>query len=58
MMGFTQREAIGIFIDKLIIFLSKNLIFHDRSKHIDTIYYFIRENINKREVVLKYVKSE
>jgi hypothetical protein len=31
-------------------------IFHDRSKHIDTRYHFIRECIVKKEVQLKFVK--
>ncbi|XP_070031829.1 secreted RxLR effector protein 161-like [Nicotiana tomentosiformis] len=32
-------------------------VYHDRRKHIDTMYHFIREFIAKKEVELKYVKS-
>lgn len=39
-----QEEATEIFLDnKLVLELAKNPIFHDRSKHIDTRYHFLRE---------------
>lgn len=37
--------------------LSKNLVFHKRSKHINIKYYFIRDCIAKKELELKYVKA-
>ncbi|KAH9672319.1 hypothetical protein KPL70_017676 [Citrus sinensis] len=40
------------------IALSKNPVFHDQSKHIDTRYHFIRECIARKEVQIKYVKSQ
>ena len=42
----SQVEATEIFFDnKSALALAKNPIFHDRSKHIDTRYHFIRECI-------------
>ncbi|KAL4368367.1 hypothetical protein GQ457_05G028310 [Hibiscus cannabinus] len=38
--------------------LAKNPVFHDRSKHIDTRYHFIREHIANKEVELKFVKTQ
>lgn len=38
--------------------LTKSLVFHDWSKHIDKRYYFIRECIFRKEVNLKYVKTQ
>ena len=39
-----QKEATKIFVDnKLALAFAKNLVFHDRSKHIDTIILF--ENV-------------
>ena len=38
--------------------LAKNSVYHNRSKHIDTRYQIIRECIAKKEVELKYVKSQ
>ena len=53
-----QGEATKIYIDnKSAQALAKNPVLHDRSKHIDTRYHFIREYIDKKEVELKYVKT-
>jgi hypothetical protein len=53
-----QEDATEIFVDnKSAIALVKNPVFHDRSKHIDTRYHFIRECIAKKEVQLKFVKT-
>ncbi|KAK8540598.1 hypothetical protein V6N13_027117 [Hibiscus sabdariffa] len=38
--------------------LAKNPVLHDRSKHIDTRYHFIREHIANKEVELKFVKTQ
>jgi intergrase/recombinase len=35
--------------------LSKNPIFHDKSKHIDIGYHFIRDKIQKGAVKLRYI---
>ncbi|XP_020577796.1 uncharacterized protein LOC110022962 [Phalaenopsis equestris] len=54
-----QEEAIKICIDnKSAIALAKNPVFHDRSKHIDMCYHYIRERIERREVQVQYVKSQ
>ncbi|XP_066323941.1 secreted RxLR effector protein 161-like [Miscanthus floridulus] len=49
-----KREgAVKIYIDsEFAIQLSKNPIFHDRSKHIDTRYHYIRECIEEGRVYL------
>ena len=54
-----QAKVIEIFVDnKSTIALAKNPVFHDRSKHIDTRYRFIRECIAIKEVQLEFVKSQ
>lgn len=58
-LSLAQEEPIEICVDnKSAIALSKNPVFHDRSKHIDTRYHFIREYIARKEVQIKYVKSQ
>lgn len=58
-LGVSQEEPIEIHVDnKSALALAKNPVFHDRSKHIDTRYHFIREIIAKKEVQLKYVTSQ
>lgn len=37
--------------------LAKNPVFHGRSKHIDVRYHFIRECVERGEVILKHVKT-
>lgn len=58
MLHMPQNDATTIFVDnKSTIALGKNPMFHDRSKHIDTKFHFIRECIEKKEVELTYVSS-
>ena len=38
--------------NKSTIALSKNHVFHKRTKHIDKRYHFIREMVNNREINL------
>ena len=44
--------------NKSAIALSKNHVFHKRTKHIDTRYHFIRELVNNREINLQHCRSE
>lgn len=51
-----EADAITLNIDnQSTITLSKNPIFHDRSKHIDTRYHYIRECIEEGKVKVKYI---
>lgn len=56
------RECIGpvvLYIDnKSTIDLAKNPVFHGRSKHIDVRYHFIRECIERGEIIVRHVSSE
>eukprot|EP00253_Pinus_taeda_P008997 PITA_08997 len=40
------------------IALSKNSVFHKRTKHIDTKFHFIRELVNNGEIVLQHCRAE
>ena len=54
-----QEEQILIFCDnKLAIALSINRVFHEKSKHIDTWYHFIREMIHNDEISVTFCKLE
>lgn len=44
--------------NKSAIVFAKNSVYHEKSKHIDTMYYFIREHANNNKVELHYVKSQ
>ena len=55
-------ESIGpvvLYIDnKSAIDLTKNPVFHGRSKHIDIRYHFIRECVERGDVIVKHVRTE
>lgn len=55
-------ENIGpvvLYVDnKSAIDLAKNPVFHGRSKHIDIRFHFIRECVDRGEVVLRHVSSD
>ena len=57
-LNLPQEEPTKIFVNnKSAIALAKNPVFHDRSKHIDTRYHYIRECVTKMDVQLEYVKT-
>ena len=52
-----QEEPTKVCVDnKSAIALAKNPVFHDRSKHIDIHYHYIRECITRKDVQIEYVK--
>ncbi|PKU80616.1 Retrovirus-related Pol polyprotein from transposon TNT 1-94 [Dendrobium catenatum] len=57
--GYSQGEATKIYVDNMsAIALSKNLVCHKRSKHIDVRFHYIRDQIKGKEVQVEYVKSQ
>ena len=38
--------------------MSKNLVFHDKSKHIEIKYHYIKDMVQRGEVKLMYVVTE
>lgn len=44
--------------NKSTISLCKNLVYHDRSKHIDTCYHYIRENMENGRIIVEHVTSQ
>ncbi|KAM1651788.1 hypothetical protein ACFX1X_004522 [Malus domestica] len=57
-LSMSQEEPTEIYVDKSAIALAKNPIFHNRSKHIDTRYHYVRECITRKDVQVEYVKSQ
>ena len=54
-----QEDATEIYVDnKSAIDLAKNPVYHDRSKHINTRYHFIRECITRKDVRVIHTRSE
>jgi len=54
-LGVEGNEATEIFCDNSsTIQLSKNLVFHGRSKHIAVRFHFLRDLVNDQIITLKY----
>ena len=49
---------ISFVIIRVVFKLTENLMFHDKSKHIEVTYHYIRDMIQKGAVNLKYVPIE
>ena len=58
-MGEKQEMATVLFCDnKSAISMSKNSVFHSRTKHINLKHHYIREAVEDEEVQIKHVKTE
>jgi hypothetical protein len=54
-----EEKPAKIYMDNsLAIVLVKNLVFYDKSKHIDTRFYYLRYCITDKEVEVKYMKTQ
>nr|GEY71424.1 ribonuclease H-like domain, reverse transcriptase, RNA-dependent DNA polymerase [Tanacetum cinerariifolium] len=55
----SQEEKVTIQVDnKSTIALTKNPVFHGRSKHIDMKYHFIRECVEREDIQVVFVSGE
>jgi len=58
-LGQEQARATMIFCDNSsAIALSKNSVFHKRTKHIDTRFHYIRELVSNGEIVLQHCRTQ
>eukprot|EP00253_Pinus_taeda_P003275 PITA_03275 len=58
-LGHEQEKATVIFCDnRSAIALSKNLVFHKRTKHIDTRFHYIKELVSNGEIVLEHCRTQ
>ncbi|KAL9260570.1 Copia protein-like protein [Drosera capensis] len=54
----TEPKPVTLLVDnKSVISLMKNPVFHSRSKHIETRYHFIRECVEKGQIMVKFVST-
>ena len=58
-LGQEQAKATVVYCDNSsAIALSKNSVFHKRTKHIDTRFHYIRELVNNGEIVLEHCRTQ
>lgn len=54
-----KPEMVKLFVDrKSTIALMKYPVFHGRSKHIETKFHFIRDCVERGQIVVEFVRSE
>ncbi|KAJ0978704.1 hypothetical protein J5N97_014178 [Dioscorea zingiberensis] len=58
MRGQAEEEVVLKVDNKSAISLCKNPVHHDRSKHVDTRYHFIRECVENGKIAIDYVATE
>ena len=56
--GQALRPTIIHYDNQSCIRLSKNPVFHDRSKHIEIRYHFIRDYVQRGVVELQYISTD
>jgi len=57
--GFNLDVPIKIYVDNVsAINLAKNVVFHQKTKHIDIRYHFLRDQVGKNMIKLEYCRSE
>eukprot|EP00253_Pinus_taeda_P008886 PITA_08886 len=57
-LGQEQAKRTVIFCDNSsAIALSKNSVFHKRTKHLDTRFHYIRELVNNGEIILQHCRT-
>jgi hypothetical protein len=55
----TESGAPKLLVDnQSAITLSKNPVFHERSKHIDVCYHYIRECVDKGRIIIDHTTTE
>ena len=53
-----KPRSVTLFVDnKSAIALMKNLVFHGRSKHIDTRFHIIRECVENGQIITEFVNT-
>ena len=58
-MNHPQIEATTIYCDnQSTIQLTKNPVFHARTKHIEIYHHYVREQTQKGNIMLKYCRTE
>ena len=56
--NFSDDHMLVLCDDNYIIQLSKNPVFHRRSKHIDVHFHFLRDVVKDGSIELKYYNSQ
>jgi hypothetical protein len=56
--GMTYKSAPLMCDSSSAICLAQNPVFHKRAKHIKVRYHFLRDHVEKGDIVMKYIDTE
>ena len=57
--GFQYDKSIPMYYDNQVaIFIANNPVFHERTKHIEVDFHFIRDQITSKQICTLYTHSE
>jgi hypothetical protein len=56
--GMTYKSVSLMCDSSSAICLVQNSVFHGRAKHIKVKYYFLRDHVEKGDIVMKYINTE
>ena len=58
-LGVKSKQAPCLWYDNLgATYLSANLVFHDRTKHIEIDFHFVRERVAQKKLDIRFVHSK
>ena len=56
--GLSQETMVVYYDNSSTIDISKNLVQHSKTRHIEIRYYFIRELVERKVVTLEYIPTK
>jgi hypothetical protein len=56
--GVTYKSMPLMYGNSSAICLAQNLVFHGRAKHIKVRHHFLRDHVEKGDIMMKYIDTE
>jgi hypothetical protein len=56
--GVTYKNVPLMYDNSSAICLAQSLVFHGKAKHIKVRHHFLRDHVEKEDIVLKYIDIE
>jgi hypothetical protein len=57
-LGLMKHRAVALWCDTLgATYMSTNLVFHARTKHIEIDYHFVRERVASKQLVIRFIST-